>query len=394
MSVARKQAIGQLRRLEPRRLYRGVLERTKRGITSIRNAVVKSVIVPAVYSPRLDRYHADPSPRRRPLFLVLRNKYCDGLEQYGPSNEEHDISSPLRSADVADTVEYHYDLDHSAGLFGDSKLVSLVSRIRPDLIILGNYYPFDKRFPQLEVLKAIRWKCGIPMVALWADSYGDLKIEASAAMSGVVDLNILYDSEFLADHFPDKQNYLCLWSPRDFCVFFPGNGPRDISVSFAGSTGSYRDVRKPFLSYLEELNLPIYRAGGQREQLISVEEYAGILRRSKISLNFSYGAGGLHQLKGRVFEVMFSGALLLESENTEITRYFTPMVDYVPFDSKEDLSDKVRYYLQHEDERQQIALNGYTKATKQYNHEEFWSRVLAKAADLNLLATPSAASVG
>ena len=394
-SVAGEHAFGKLLRLNPPRFFRRVLgwatRKTTRTALSIRYAIVKSVVLPAICSPRLERYQAYPCPRRQPLFLILRNKYCEGRERYGPSNEEHVISSPLKSAGVAETVEYYYDLDYSPGLFGDSRLVNLVRGVRPDLIVLSSYGPFDKRLPQLEVLRTIRSKCGIPIIAIWFDGYGDIKIEASAAMSGVVDLNILVDSGFLADHFSDKPNYLYLWPPLDFSVFFPVNGTQDIPVSFLGSTGAYRDMRKPFLSYLEEQKLPLYRAGGQREQLVSLEEYADILRRSKISLNFSYCPGGLHQLKGRVFEVMFSRALLLETENTEITRYFTPMVDYVPFDSKEDLADKVRYYLQHEDEREQIALNGYTKATEQYNHEEFWSRVLGKAADLKLLASPLAA---
>jgi spore maturation protein CgeB len=132
--------------------------------------------------------------------------------------------------------------------------------------------------------------------------------------------------------------------------------------------------------------VPVYQAGG-RAKRISLERYAEILGRSKISLNFSYSLPGTHALHGRVFEVMFSGALLIENLNTETPQYFTPMSDYVAFDTKEDLVDKVRYYLEHEDERQQIALNGYRKATKEYSPQVFWDRVMAKLAELNLLAT-------
>ena len=87
-------------------------------------------------------------------------------------------------------------------------------------------------------------------------------------------------------------------------------------------------------------------------------------------------------------EVTLSGSLLLESKNAETPRFFTPMSDYVVFDSKEDLLDKVRYYLEHEDERQQIAWNGHQKALKEYNHDIFWDRVIAKLKELDLLTAP------
>ena len=74
----------------------------------------------------------------------------------------------------------------------------------------------------------------------------------------------------------------------------------------------------------------------------------------------------------------------MESENDMTPQYFTPMVDYVTFDSKEDLLDKVRYYLEHDEEREQIAYSGYKKAIKNYSGEAFWDKVLNKMAELNL----------
>jgi hypothetical protein len=199
-------------------------------------------------------------------------------------------------------------------------------------------------------------------------------------MLGGIDLNVLLDSGALAKHFPDRTDFIYLWTPKDFSVFYPGDGQRDIPVSFLGSIGSYRNVRAEYLDYLKAQHLDIYHTGGQREQLVSLATYAETLRRSKISLNFSQSVSGTHQLKGRVFEVLFSGTLLMESENAETPQYFTPMVDYVVFDSKQDLADKVRYYLEHEDQRQRIAYNGYMKATTEYNHNVFWNKVMGKLA--------------
>jgi spore maturation protein CgeB len=78
----------------------------------------------------------------------------------------------------------------------------------------------------------------------------------------------------------------------------------------------------------------------------------------------------------------------MESENSLTKQYFTPDVDYVSFDSKADMLDKVRYYLEHEDERQEIAYNGYRKATTEHNHQVFWNRVMDKLAELKVFPAP------
>lgn len=354
----------------------------------VRSAIISKVILPAVYSPRLNRYEPHQGTCQKPRFLLLRHRYqVFGDERSGNSNDDHSMAAPLRAANVAEVVEYYYDLDHSEGLLGDNSLVDLVTQTRPDLMILSSYSHRNSRHPNFDVIRSIRKKCRIPLMVIWWDSAGAGTVKVFSHMAGAIDLNIFLDSGNLAEHCPNKSNHLRLWTPMDVRFFRPGAGPRDIPVSFVGSAEWYRSVREEYLGHLRKQGVAVYQAGGRAER-ISLKKYAEILGRSKISLNFSYSVPGTHQLKGRVFEVMFSGALLVENQNAETPQYFTPMSDYVVFDTKEDLVDKVRYYLEHEDERQQIALNGYRKATKEYSHQVFWDRVMAKLAELDLLAAP------
>ena len=65
-----------------------------------------------------------------------------------------------------------------------------------------------------------------------------------------------------------------------------------------------------------------------------------------------------HQLNGRVFEAMLCGA--------------------VSVDSEDDLIDKIKYFLEHEDERLEIAARGELKVRQYYNHIEFWEKVINK----------------
>lgn len=348
-----------------------------------RHAAVNWCGLPLIYSPKLNSYQADSSPRKMPRFLLLRYKYCHADPRFGISNEEHAVSAPLRSANVAESIEYYMDTDSSGGFLGDLALVDLVNRVQPDAIILSSYNHLNYNHPHFGVLKAIRSKCHIPLVVIWHDS--TMAMKPASYMLNDIDLHILYDSGALARQYPDRNNFLRLWAPLDFSVFRTGEGDRDLDVSFLGSTGSYRDVRVPYLDYLKKHNVNLFHSGGITEHMMSLESYAEILRRSKISLNFSYSVAGTSQLKARVFEILFSGALLLENANEETPAYFTPTVDYVAFDSKEDLLEKARYYLEHGEERAEIARNGHIKAITQFNHQTFWNKVMEKMTELKLL---------
>jgi len=285
---------------------------------------------------------------------------------------------------VAELVEYYYDMDHFGGPMGDSKLVDLILKSRPDLMLFSSYNPSNKRHPNFDVLKTIRAKCGIPIVLIWNDSVSEFSKRIFLGMSNSVDLNILMDSETLRRAYPNISQHLRVWTPNDENLFRPRGEPRDIEASFIGSTGSYRDIRRPFLDQIEEHGIPLLRTGGQLTP-IGLEEYAQIMRRSKISINFSQSLPGTHQLKARVFEILFSESLLMEPENPETPQFFQPMVDYVSFTSKEDLAEKVSYFLIHEDERLKIAKSGYRRATSKYNSKEFWNAIMSKLEELNLL---------
>lgn len=350
----------------------------------LRNRTVKHLILPRLYGPKLKGYQTRKPRRERPLFLVLRHKYFRGGVEFGDSNEEHVITSPLRSSGVADVEHYFYDLEGTGTVFNDRALVDRVLETQPDLIVLSSHNPDNVNHPQLEVLEAIRSQCQIPFAAMWADTTSDLAFAHCNRMSKVIDLNLLLDSNSLGERNPGKPEFLRLWTPLDFSVFHTDKEAKEIPVSFIGSTGDYRSGREDYLGYLKDQNLEVFREGSQ-ESPVSLARYAEILRKSRISLNFSHAAYGTHQFKGRVLEVMFSGAMLMENKNSETTQFFTPSVDYVDFDSKEDLADKLRFYAEHEQERQEIALAGHQKAIEQYNYRTLWQKVMEKLKDLEIL---------
>ena len=59
---------------------------------------------------------------------------------------------------------------------------------------------------------------------------------------------------------------------------------------------------------------------------------------------------------------------LLTNYQEDMLEYFEPGIDFVYYDSYEDLMKKADYYLNHEEERQQIAKNGYEKIKNSHTY--------------------------
>ncbi len=72
----------------------------------------------------------------------------------------------------------------------------------------------------------------------------------------------------------------------------------------------------------------------------------------------------------RCMDIMGCGGFLLSNYQEDMLSFFSPGEDYVFYESRQDLMDKIEYYLQHEDERQAIARSGYEKikAGHTYKH--------------------------
>lgn len=85
-----------------------------------------------------------------------------------------------------------------------------------------------------------------------------------------------------------------------------------------------------------------------------------VFKKSKINLNIT-----LRSIKTgiplRAFDIMGCGGFLLTNYQEELERYFEIGRDLVCYENYGDLLEKVEYYLNHDEERRQIAQNGYQK---------------------------------
>lgn len=330
------------------------------------NFLVRRFILPG-YEPLLRAASGKPGSG----VMALRYRYFGGKAGPVPSDGEDNLTRCLAAAGVTLAAPYNYDEDFTPGLRGDETLVRRVAASPPSLLLLSSYDCFSSRQPRFDVIRAIRARLEIPVVAVWWDSTSETARRQFEAMYDAVDLNVLIESSALAAYAPDPARVLRLWAPIDPSLFRPADGGRDIPVSFLGSTAGYRALRLEYLEHVKRAGIELLHTGGPVESPVSIEEYARLLGRARISLNFSHSVENTHQLKGRVIEIMFSGALLMENRNPEIERYFKPMSEYVEFTSREDLAGKIRYFLEHEEERAAIAAAGRRRALELFGGSRF-----------------------
>ena len=97
----------------------------------------------------------------------------------------------------------------------------------------------------------------------------------------------------------------------------------------------------------------------------TLTEMPKIFHLSKINLNMTIKPIQTG-LPLRIFDIMGCGGFCMTNYQAEIPELFEIGVDLEAYGSLEELVDKCSYYLTHEDERRQIALNGYRKV-KEYH---------------------------
>ncbi len=94
-----------------------------------------------------------------------------------------------------------------------------------------------------------------------------------------------------------------------------------------------------------------------------------VFKKSRINLNIS-----LRSIKSgmplRAFDIMGSGGFLLSNYQEDFFENFTPGIDFVYYESEEDLLQKINYYLNHEDERIAIAKNGHDQVAAAHTYRD------------------------
>jgi len=147
-------------------------------------------------------------------------------------------------------------------------------------------------------------------------------------------------------------------------------------VSFVGWKS--KALRAQYIDEIKKRDIPIQLFGrGWEGGYIPHEDMIGIFKTSKINLNFS-GTGNRTGLKGRLSTVCLAGGFLLTEYTPGIENYFKIDKEIVCFRNTEEMIEKIKYYLNHDEDRRAIAQAGWKRAINEYTPFHMYSRVFDK----------------
>lgn len=162
-----------------------------------------------------------------------------------------------------------------------------------------------------------------------------------------------------------------------------------------GFVGTYENIRASYIAYLIQNNMPITVIGNDwpggeywetikpfyREPSVFEEKYIKTINGMEIALHF-LRHGNRDEQDSRTFEIPACKVFMIAERSALHEQLFKEDEEAVFFSTKEELLQKVKFYMSHEQKREQIALSGYNRCFESgYTHEERMKAVIDKILD-------------
>lgn len=157
-----------------------------------------------------------------------------------------------------------------------------------------------------------------------------------------------------------------------------GKQKRKYEVSFVGSFSPHHAEGTKILEQLSQ-KVPIHVWGqGLSKSSPLYKNYHGeawgkemykVLGSSKIVINRHIGVAGKYANNMRLFEATGMGAMLITDYKENLNQFFKVDSEIVAYSSPTDLLKKVKYYLNHEQERAKIAKKGQIRTMQEHTYQ-------------------------
>ena len=76
-------------------------------------------------------------------------------------------------------------------------------------------------------------------------------------------------------------------------------------------------------------------------------------------------------------DILGAGGFLLTNFQADFLDCFIPDEDFVYFTDPDDMLTKIEYYLSHDKERKEIAVNGHQKVLQNHSFEKCFQHILS-----------------
>ncbi|BBI35011.1 CgeB family protein [Cohnella abietis] len=314
---------------------------------------------------------ATPVPVKRPLHVL----YVTSGKGFPYSPLDHGIVETLKT--VAERVTL---------VVPDEDVLKVATKVRPDMMLV-----LDGMHMAPEKVQAVN-ALGVRTAIWFTDDpyYTDITAGIAVHYHHVFTLekNCL---SFYAERGCPRVSYLPLGVfPVDYR---PRNTPFELrgEISFIGTAYWNRvtlfDQLMPLLAHRR-----LHLSGLWWDRLAEYERWKGIIdlgkwmepgetseryNANKIVINShrAHDDGTFNQNRAmitavspnpRTFEISASATMQLTDYREDIAQFYIPGQEIVTYDSPEDLAAKTDYYLEHEEERQEIALRGLYRTLRDH----------------------------
>ena len=326
---------------------------------------------------------------KKVLFSV--EKFLDAAHpEWGGAVHDYGVMGSLISSGMGAASLFYYDefLQTKPEEDVNAALVKRCEQSKPDMILATWIIQNGERNVKPETYGHIRDELKIPVAAYWSESAPDVVRHADIFAPHVTANVFIETKDEWRKHAKHPEKCVRLFEPRDAALFnSTGQEARDIPLSFLGTSFGRLD-RALNLGLLRGRGIGVVETYGQKVNRMGPADYAAMLKRSLVTINFSSAVTFQH-LTGRVIEAAMSGAMLLESANGETVELLEPFRDFVPFQppfdwvgsgqiglgNADDLIQKIIHYTGHPEEAREIARRGQEKVLRECGGEKFWTRL-------------------
>lgn len=263
------------------------------------------------------------------------------------------------------------------------ELNQLIKESDADALIVDNCFPYHPEFLKtLQIYKVLRTSDG-PLTAYDRDfaylhaydhilyhspAYSkDMGMEEKLHYCGAQKVDFWPHASFDALCDPAKTEHDILSSHRDIDVLFIGAmhlNKMPLLAKVKKALG--RRLKVYGLTSIKKnvyFNLKYGFPGWVKT--LPFEQYVPLYQRTKIGINI-HNRGDFTVGSYRLFDLPANGVMQISDGGIYLEKFFSVGSEVISYRDTDELIDRVNYYLTHDDEREQIAINGFRRVKKEY----------------------------
>lgn len=346
------------------------------------------------------------------LFCASYHDY--GQADRGPSFEEVNMHDALRQMDGLEVISFHFDVIQNRGGDVNAEFLATIEREQPDItliVLFEHYFAPEVLDRAREMTTLVSWGCDdhwhfqdgymqkyTPHFDYSITTYPpSIRYYEAVGQRNVIvsqwgcnqhffypsSKGYLYDVSFVGQCYgPRKEIVNHLWKRGIEVKLFGRKWPQTRGVWGRGRWFAYfgrpwlRDPRKQGLaSWLKDWWRTLTGKAWGKVEYAETERLREIYGCSKINLCLNNNITRKDNIKGRNFEAPACRGFLISGPAEGLEEFFEVGKEVVVYGDLDDLSDKILYYLSHDEERERIAHAGYERAMRDHTYEKRFQEI-------------------